>query len=155
MLHHALAEVSPDASVYVTAFHDYADAGGFFRKYRVIFVDRVPYPYHLAISPKWLVHYFSAEMEDHAWKLDEERRFLDDMESSLAAPAMRVLREVAARMDLDYCGIDFSILPDGRVLFFECNATMLVHTEAEDGRLAHKNVAVGRIVSAFQRMLRK
>jgi tetratricopeptide (TPR) repeat protein len=155
MLHHALAEVSPDASVYVTAFHDYADAGGFFRKYRVIFVDRVPYPYHLAISPKWLVHYFSAEMEDHAWKLDEERRFLDDMESSLAAPAMRVLREVAARMDLDYCGIDFSILPDGRVLFFECNATMLVHTEAEDGRLAHKNVAVGRIVSAFQGMLRK
>ncbi|HTJ92090.1 MAG TPA: hypothetical protein VL424_03145 [Pararobbsia sp.] len=147
---HALASASV---VYATAYHDYRSADGHFRKYRVIFVDREPYPYHLAISPQWLVHYFSADMLKAPEKLDEERRFLEDPQAVLGARAMRILREIGQRLALDYAGIDFSMLPGGDLLVFEANATMLVHPEAPTSPLAHKNGYVQAIVDAFGAMV--
>lgn len=142
-------------SVYATAFHDYRSADGYFRKYRMIFVDREPYPYHLAISDHWLVHYFSADMVDNPWKLEEERRFLADPEAVLGTRAYEAIRKIAYRIDLDYAGIDFSLMPDGDVIVFEANATMLVHPEPANSPLAHKNVQVQTIVDAFARMVHK
>ena len=46
---------------YATNFHDYCSNDGYYRKYRVIFVDRRPYPYHLAIGKHWMVHYETAD----------------------------------------------------------------------------------------------
>ena len=56
-------------------------------------------------------------------------------------------------MDLDYAGIDFSVLADGRLLFFEANATMLVHPE-DDPVFAHKNVAIREILDAVGAMIK-
>ncbi|ALM83804.1 hypothetical protein ASB57_13200 [Bordetella sp. N] len=139
--------------MYLTRYHEYRSPDGYFRKYRVIFIDRVPYPYHLAIGSQWLLHYFSADMLSDQWKLDEERRFLDDPAQALGAKAWAALHAIAQRMDLDYCGIDFSLLPDGRVLVFETNASMLVHPEAEQDRLRFKNVYIDRIFDAFDALL--
>ncbi len=149
----ACEALDPADTVYLTSYHDYASPDGHFRKYRAIFVDRVPFAYHLAISPQWLVHYFSADMLEHPWKQAEELRYLVDMRSVVGDRAMTVLTEIARRMDLDYCGADFALLPDGRVLLFEANATMLVHPEEEDGRLAPKNQYVNRILAAFDTMV--
>jgi tetratricopeptide (TPR) repeat protein len=115
------------APCYVTAFHDVRSPDGFYRKYRMIFVDRVAYPYHLAISPDWLVHYFSADMEAHPWKLAEEAAFLANPVAALGARAYDAILALGRRLDLDYCGVDFTVLPDGRALIFEANATMLIH----------------------------
>lgn len=139
--------------MYLTQYHEYRSPDGYYRKYRVIFIDRVPYPYHLAIGSQWLLHYFSADMLSAQWKLDEERRFLDDPEQALGSKAWAALHAIARRMDLDYCGIDFSLLPDGRVLVFETNASMLVHPESEDDGLRFKNVYIDRIFDAFERLL--
>jgi len=138
---------------YATAYRDTRSADGYFRKYRIVFVDRVPYPYHLAISPHWLVHYFSADMSAAPWKLDEERHFLTDPRAALGEKAMNAIAEIGRRLDLDYGGIDFALTPDGQVVVFEANATMLVHREAPDGPLAHKNPYVDRIADAFERVL--
>ncbi|MFM0205652.1 hypothetical protein PQR53_38235 [Paraburkholderia fungorum] len=138
---------------YLTAFRDYRSVDGFYRKYRIIFVDREPHPYHLAISPHWMVHYYSADMEPHPWKLDEERCFLDDPHAALGERVMRAVAAIGKRLDLDYGGIDFTVLPGGQVLVFEANATMLAHFERETGELAHKNPYVQRIVDAFERMM--
>jgi tetratricopeptide (TPR) repeat protein len=156
-LHRSLDTLWPavqalDAPCYLTMFRNCRSADGHFRKYRSIFIDRKPFPYHLAIGPDWMVHYFSAEMTSHAWKLDEERRFLEDPHAALGARAMRALEAIGQRLDLDYAGIDFTLLDDGRVLVFEANATMLVHREATNGVLAHKNAFVERIVEAFGQM---
>lgn len=140
-------------SYFATRYHDYRSPDGYCRKYRIAFVDREPLPYHLAIGTHWLVHYDTADMPAHAWKLDEERRFLDDPAAALGPEAMAAIAVIGRALDLDYCGIDFSILPDGRVLVFEANATMLVHPEAADSPLAFKNAAVGRIFAAFNTML--
>lgn len=146
--HPALANAG---ALYATAYHDYRSADGYFRKYRMIFVDREPYPYHLAISDDWLVHYFSADMVEAPWKLDEERRFLADPEAVLGARAYDTLRAIARRLDLDYAGIDFSLMPNGDVIVFEANATMLVHPEPATSPLAHKNIQVQAIIDAFAR----
>jgi tetratricopeptide (TPR) repeat protein len=151
----ACAKLHRDETVYATAYHEYASPDGFYRKYRAIFVDRTVFPYHLAISPNWLVHYFSAEMPVHSWKLAEELAYLHDATAVLGERACAVLAAVARRMDLDYCGADFTVLPDGRVLLFEANATMLVHPEDEDSVLAAKNPYVSRIFAAFDGLVER
>jgi tetratricopeptide (TPR) repeat protein len=140
---------------YLTAFHDLRSADGHCRKYRIVFVDRKPYAYHLAISTQWMVHYFSADMAAHPWKIDEERRFLDDAGAALGEKAMSAIAAIGRRLDLDYAGIDFTTLPDGRVFVFEANATMLVHFERSNGALAYRNAHVQRIVDAFEQLLAK
>ncbi|WP_196801321.1 tetratricopeptide repeat protein [Bordetella sp. FB-8] len=151
----ALQRERQQSPVYVFPFVDSRCADGCWRKYRVIFIDRQPYPYHLGISPNWMVHYYTADMGGHAWKLEEEKRFLQDPQAVLGAAAMQTLREIGARLDLDYAGVDFSLLPDGRVLVFEANSTMLVHPENADGPYAHKNAYVRRILDCFEAMLTK
>lgn len=148
----AAAELGPDAVVYLTQYHEYASPDGLYRKYRAIFIDRTPMPYHLAISPHWLVHYFSAEM-GHDDRMAEEEAFLADMPGCLGPVAAAALGVVAQRLDLDYCGADFSLLPDGRVLLFESNATMLVHPEAPGSRHVGKNPFIDRIFVAFEAMV--
>ncbi|HTH62410.1 MAG TPA: hypothetical protein VL689_19950 [Paraburkholderia sp.] len=147
----ALARVS--APFYVSAFRDTRDADDSYRKYRMIFVDRKPYPYHLAISPHWMVHYFSAGMEGVRWKREEEARFLADPVAALGPAAMAAVAAIGLRLDLDYAGVDFTRLPDGSVFVFEANATMLVHRERPGSEFAHKNTGVQRIADAFEAMM--
>ena len=67
------------------------------------------------------------------------------------------MREEAARREetgerVDYCGVDVGVCPDGDVVFFESNATMLVHDE-KDGPFVFKNPYVARIKVAFDAMI--
>jgi len=148
-----LAEVSLRAGVYATEYVDFRGADGLYRKYRMIFVDGAAFPYHLAIAEDWLVHYGTAGMEDDKARQLEERFFLGDPASALGAAAMAAIAEVGHRLGLDYAGIDFSVLPDGRAVVFEANATMLVHPEEADGEFAYKNPSAARIFAAFQAMV--
>jgi hypothetical protein len=134
---------------YLTAYHDYRSADGFYRKYRVFFVDREPYPYHLAIHGHWLVHYQSSGTASRPEWIQEELRFLVNPAAALGARAWRAIGEVGKRLDLDFAGVDFAVLSDGRALLFEANATMYAHLEPLDGALAHKNPFVQRILEAF------
>jgi tetratricopeptide (TPR) repeat protein len=139
---------------YLSRYCEFRSPDGYYRKYRVVFIDREPMPYHLAIGSQWMLHYVTADMRSHAWKTEQERRFLDDPQSTLGPTAWAALREIGRHLDLDYCGVDFSLLPDGRVLVFEANATMLVHLEKpDDPVLGFKNPYVQRIFDAFEAML--
>lgn len=148
----ALARQNLAGGFYATEFVDFRSASdGLYRKYRVIYVDRVAHPYHLAISQDWLAHYATADMAPAARRA-EELRFLADPGSALGERAMAAIGEIARRLDLDYAGVDFSVLPDGRVLVFEANATMLAHPES-DAAFAYKNPYVERITGAFQALI--
>jgi hypothetical protein len=110
-------------------------------------------PYHLAISPKWLVHYFSADMMAAPWKREEESRFLADPARALGPRAMAGLAAIEMRLGLDFGGIDFTLLPDGRVLVFEANATMAVHLTDKIEDFPYKHETVPRIFEAVETML--
>ncbi len=145
--------LTPASAYYLTEFENFHGDDGLFRKYRAIFVGGRTLPYHLAIAPSWLVHYEHSGTQDHQARLDEEMRYLDDPVAAIGPAAWSAVQAIGAAMGLDYGGADFSLLPDGRVLLFEANATMLVHPETPDGVLAHKNPAIERIFEAFRAML--
>jgi len=140
----------PGGDAYVTAFHDYRSPDGFYRKYRMIFVDRRPYAYHLAIGPHWMVHHQSAEMATDPVRIAEELAFLRDPEAAIGGRAMAAVGIIGARLDLDYGGVDFGLTADGQVLLFEANATMLTHLEPADGPFSAKNPFIEPILRAFQ-----
>ena len=129
----------------ITPFVDYRSADGFYRKYRVMFVDGEPYPYHLALDDSWMIHYHRAPMGEHEWMRDEERCFLQTPEEVLAC-WNTALREVGAAVGLDYFGIDCTVLADGTLFVFEADAAMLVHGFDPD---PEKRAAVDRIRGAL------
>ena len=137
---------------YLTRFVETRCDDGFYRKYRMVLIDGVPYPYHLAIASHWLVHYFSADMLADAGKQAEEGEFLARPGTVLGGRAMAALAAIGARLELQYAGVDFTLLPDGRVLVFEANATMLVHREVPRSPLAYKNPHIERMCEAFLAM---
>jgi glutathione synthase/RimK-type ligase-like ATP-grasp enzyme len=153
-LHAYLAE-HPHEAYFVTPFVDYRNGDGFFRKYRVMFVDGVPYPCHLAISPRWMIHYYNAAMADHAWMREEEARFVAALESVFAGTLADALREIAGAVPLEYFGIDCAIAPDGRLLLFEADAAMLVHGTDPPELYPYKRPAFRRIQAALSALLER
>jgi glutathione synthase/RimK-type ligase-like ATP-grasp enzyme len=143
---------NPEVTYYVIEFIDYRSADGFFRKYRVIFVDGEIFPYHLAIHDDWKVHHFRTDMANHAWMRQEEERFLEDMGRVLDAAHQDALRAIAKVTGLDYGGVDCGIDRDGQIVVFEANASMLVHNEASEV-FTYKNQYISRIKDAFDGML--
>lgn len=139
--------------IYLTEYVDYRSADGLFRKQRVLFVDRRSHAYHQAVSTGWMIHHETAGMSDHAEWRAEEARFLEDPEGAIGARAMAAVAAIGRTLDLDYAGVDFAVMPDGRALVFEANASMLAHLEDPAGPYAHKNPHVQRIAAAFQALL--
>jgi Flp pilus assembly protein TadD len=137
----------------LTRFHDFRSADGCWRKYRFIFVDRQTFPYHLAIGDDWLVHYWRAEMGRDDWKKAEEERFLADWRGVFGAVGAAAVDQVARRLDLDYGGMDCALLHDGRVLFFEANACILVHLDEPRRAFPYKHRYVPPIREAFTRLV--
>jgi tetratricopeptide (TPR) repeat protein len=151
----ALKTVSVPAGLdaYITRFHDSRSADGYYRKYRVIFVDRRAFPYHLAIGRHWMVHHQNTDMAGDAARLAEELGFLSEPAAAIGARAMAAVEAIGRRLDLDYAGLDFAVTAGGQVLVFEANATMLTHLEPEPGPFAAKNPFVQPIIDAFQARL--
>ena len=148
------AAVSPEPGSFVTEYVDSQAADGWYRKYRAIFVGGKAFPYHLAISPQWLVHYWTAGMDCDPRRRAEESAFLDNPAEAIGNNAWAAIMAIGQRLGLDYGGIDFGILPDGRVLVFEANATMLVHPE-RDVMFAYRRPAIAAIQQAFAQLIQE
>jgi glutathione synthase/RimK-type ligase-like ATP-grasp enzyme len=138
---------------YVMPFVDFKKADGYHRKYRIIVVDGVPYPYHLAISPNWMIHYYNAPMRENAWMREEEEHFLAHFEEVFDARLQRALREIGAILGLEYFGIDCSIDPQGRLLVFEADPAMIVHAGDDPQLFGYKKPYAQRIFDAFQKLI--
>jgi hypothetical protein len=136
----------------LSEFVDYHNADGYYRKYRIVFVDGVAYPVHLAISPRWMIHYYNAPMADNVWMRDEEHAFMRDLESVFHGLLADGLREIARAIPLDYFGIDCSIAPDGRVLLFEASSAMIVHMRDPIDLYPYKAKYVPRVIAALERL---
>jgi hypothetical protein len=145
----------PAGAYYVMPFVDYRMPDGFFRKYRIVFVDGAPYACHLAISPRWMIHYYNAPMSEHAWMRDEEAAFVGDLDAVFAGPLAAALREIADAIPLDYFGIDCSIARDGRLLLFEADAAMLVHGSDPPDLYPYKRAGFERIQAALTALLER
>jgi tetratricopeptide (TPR) repeat protein len=142
-------------ALYLTRYHDFRSPDGRYRKYRFIHVDGALLPYHLAIGDDWLVHYVRTAMAEHPALRAEEARFLADPFGEVGPTAAAALHEIATRVGLDYCGIDCAVLPDGRLLLFECNAAMLVRHADASGLFDYKRAPAEAVRDAVSRMLER
>jgi glutamate/tyrosine decarboxylase-like PLP-dependent enzyme len=143
----------PGRELTVIEFLNARGADGKVRKYRVMMIDGRLYPLHVAISSQWKIHYFTAEMAEHADNRAEDAEFLENMPGVLGPRAMEALARIQATLGLDYAGIDFGLSASGDVLLFEANATMVVNPPEPDERWAYRRPAVERIFAAVRRML--
>jgi hypothetical protein len=139
----------------VIQYLDARGADGMARKYRVMFIDGVAYPVHLAISADWKVHYFTADMARNAAFREEERLFLKNMAAMLGARAIAALEQISSTLGLEYAGIDFALSPEGSVLLFEANATMVVAPPDADPIWDYRRAAIHNVIEAATRMLQK
>jgi aromatic-L-amino-acid decarboxylase len=143
----------PGTELLAIQYLDARGTDGCARKYRVMFVDGEMYPLHLAISPNWKIHYFSADMAERPDHREEEERFLTNMAGVLGEKAMRGLRAIQGTLGLDYGGIDFGLSLEGEVLLFETNATMVVEPPPPDERWNYRRAGVAKIHAAVREML--
>ncbi len=141
------------AEVIAIEYLDARSADNWVRKYRVMMVGGKLYPLHLAISKQWKIHYFSADMRDHAEHRAEEAKFLADMAGVLGAHAMAALERLSATIGLDYGGIDFGLNRDGEILLFEANATMVVERPDRDPCWDYRRAAVELVQAAVRDLL--
>lgn len=146
-------EKLPGRELTVIEFLNARGADGKVRKYRVMMLDGQLYPLHLAISSHWKIHYFTAEMAEHAEHRAEDAAFLHSMPSVLGTRAMEALAQIQTTLGLDYAGIDFGLSASGEILLFEANATMVVNPPEPDERWAYRRPAVDRIFAAVRKML--
>ena len=132
---------------------DARGADGAWRKYRVMLVGGAILPLHLAISPHWKVHHFTADMQDRPAHRAEEAAFLDDMAGVLGSTAVAALRRIADTLGLDYGGIDFAVGTRGEVLLFEANATMTVALPVAGSVWDYRRQAVSAVLDATRSLL--
>ena len=149
----AAAERLPGDLLLAIEYLDARGRDGNARKYRVMIIDGVIYPLHLAISRSWKVHYFTADMADNPEHRAEDAAFLSDMAGTLGPEATAALRRIGDALGLDYAGVDFGLAPDGKVLLFEANATMAVYPPGADQRWVYRRDPVGRIFEAVRAMM--
>ena len=132
---------------------DARGADGAWRKYRVMLVGGALLPLHLAISPHWKVHHFTADMQERPAHRDEEAAFLDDMPGVLGTAAVAALQRIADALALDYGGIDFALGPQRNVLLFEANATMTVAMPPSDPVWSYRRKAAADVLQATRSLL--
>jgi hypothetical protein len=151
----AAATALPGDTLWVIEELDARDRGGTFRKYRVMTIENRPYPLHLAISRDWKVHYYTADMAESAAHREHDAAFLADMTGTVGPRGMAALARISATLALDYGGIDFAVDRDGKILFFEANATMVVYPPTDEPKWAYRRAAVERVLAAVRAMLVK
>lgn len=140
----------PEDEFYLAPFIDYRSPDGLFRKQRIAFIGGEPFISHMAISEHWMVHYLSAGMEENSDKRAEEGRFFEQFDTDFALRHRAAFESLHRRIGLDYFGIDCAELPDGRLLVFEVDVAMIVHSLDAEHLYPYKRPAMARLFASFQ-----
>jgi lipoprotein NlpI len=143
----------PGSDALLIEYVDLRGDDGRVRKYRVMTVDGVLYPLHVAVSQHWKVHYFTADMATDEGNRAEDERFLADPAGTIGTAAWAALDRIRDAVGLEYAGIDFAIERTGRVVVFEANATMIVLAPSPEAIWDYRRAPVERIVDAVRAML--
>jgi len=140
---------------FVTQFLDSRGENKFYRKIRAAFVKdeivvvRVDYDAYWNVrgrKPEKRVQFYL----ENAHLLDEEKRICKDSQAGLGRSAIHSLQAIRGRIPMDVFGLDFDVDADGRLIFYEANATMNLFSTARK-EVPNPKEAEDRLKLAFQR----
>lgn len=159
--HKALLDVLQDGvprEFLVTEFIDSHGTGQFYRKIRTAIIGDEMIVFRTDYDTDWNVHGRTSETRvrfyrDHPEFMAAEDRICRDPERELGMPAMQALRAMRERIPLEIFGIDFDVAPDGRVVFYEANATMNLLPAAILTDVASPRHAKERVIATFRQYL--
>lgn len=138
----------PQDAFFVAVFFDYSGSDGLFRKLRVVFVNGRPFVAHMAVSARWMVHYMNADMGQAAHRA-EEAEMMATFDAGFAARHRTAFDALTESFGLDYYGIDCAETRDGRLVVFEADVAMIVHTMDSAELYPYKKPAMAKIFEAF------
>jgi hypothetical protein len=147
---------------YAVEFVDLKRKDGFYRQQRAVIVDREIIVSRSSIYREWMVTSWRSKPEGidfyraNPHTIEECNRIVRDPEAHLGAEAMRTLEAIRDRIPLDIFGVDFEVDREGRVVFFEAGASMILQPlslrrEPPDVRLPMEPLI--RINDAFRDMV--
>ena len=143
----------PALELYAIQYVHSPAANGIWRKIRAAVIGEELIISHVHFSEQWNVH---RERDDAKIQSVNQRKtivsfadaILNDPSVALGKPALLALEAIKKIIPLDLYGIDFDLMPDGQVLFFEANAAMTISFYGLYGR---QNVR-GRMRDALDRL---
>ncbi len=138
---------------FLSPYMDYASPDGLFRKYRVVCIGGKPYACHMAISHQWKIWYLNADMTESVAKRTEEAHFFETFDAAFAVRHAKALRQMAARVGLDYFQVDCAETADGKLLVFEADNTAIVHNMDPPDVFAYKPPQMRKVFEAFVQMI--
>jgi hypothetical protein len=151
-LHAYLGSITSER-FYISAFVDYRDPDGFYRKRRVAIIQGQPYLCHMGVSEHWMIHYLNAGMAESAAKRVDEERAMLEFEGGFARRHREAFAIVHERLGLDYVIVDCAEGPDGRLLLFEVEMAAIIHLLDIDPVFGYKRPQMRRIFDAFGSMI--
>jgi hypothetical protein len=140
---------------FVSRFVDYSNRDGLFRKYRIAFIDGLPYACHMAIADRWDIWYLNAGMSASANKRFEEQTFMQTFDIGFARRHAIALNGIAKRIGLDYFTVDCAETNNGSLLIFEADNTAIVHDMDPPDIFPYKAPQMQRVFDAFAAMLER
>ena len=114
-------------------------AENIYRKIRAAVIGEDIFISHVHFGQQWNVHREKDEEKRAALSLDPATvehadKIISDPLGTLGKPGMAALKEIRKKISLEFFGIDFDIMADGRLLFFEANAAMNLSMVERKGR---------------------
>ncbi|MBF0498579.1 MAG: RimK family alpha-L-glutamate ligase [Candidatus Riflebacteria bacterium] len=144
---------SPEHEFYIARFVDYSGSDGLFRKCRIVLIKGQPFICHMAVSPRWMVHYLNADMMKNAENRAEEARFMASFDDDFARRHAEAFHAINERIGLDYLGIDCGETINGQLLIFEVDSNMIVHAMDPIDIFPYKQPQMRKVFNAFRQML--
>jgi glutathione synthase/RimK-type ligase-like ATP-grasp enzyme len=141
-------------TAYISRFIDYAGADGGYRKYRIAFFGGRPFLAHMAVGDHWMVHYLNAGMAESEAKRAEEAAAMAAFDQDFAIRHAGAFAEMSTRLGLDYYAIDCAETPEGGLLLFEADVSMIIHALDAEDLYPYKRPQMAKLFGAFAAMLR-
>jgi hypothetical protein len=100
------------------------------------------------------VWYYNAGMAANAAKRAEEEQFMSGFDEGFAHRHATALAAMVGRFGLEYVGVDCAELPDGRLIVFEGDVSLVVHDMDPSDLYPYKSAPMQKLFADFFNMLK-
>ena len=156
----AISNVRARRFFYAIQFFENRQQGGLYRKFRAAIAGDTIQIIRMSIDTNWVVHggHHKKQMpfvEKYPEFIQQEIDVCRNADEYFGAPILNALQALRSRNPMDVFGVDFDVLADGRLLFFEANASMFLLSDAPPGMPPYPQQAEKAFLAGFDRYLEK